>query len=78
VTDLDLLEVHHTHGNGHLVRRARRGGGQRPRHQTLKTALKYTRYLREITANPTGHGLQALCANCHRAVTRARRQILTP
>lgn len=60
-----LLEVDHSKGNGYIIRRSRHG----------KRAVSNTvgRYLREIEANPTGHGLQLLCANCHRAVTVQRR-----
>ena len=69
VTDPNVLEVDHTHGNGGIVRTTRKDWSRsRPQ------GGPWLRYLREIRANPTGHGLQLLCANCHRWITHARRE----
>jgi hypothetical protein len=74
LSDLELLEVDHTHGNGATVRNTRIDGTRR----RTCTKKRWGLYLREIATHPTTHGLQLLCANCHRAVTVARRQALGP
>jgi len=70
--DAVLFEVDHIHNHGHRVRNTRRDGtlGKDPR----RSSGHWPRYLRELHAHPTTHGLQLLCANCHRAVTAARRE----
>jgi hypothetical protein len=70
VSDLELLEVDHTHGNGATVRNTRIDGTRR----RTRTKNRWSLYLREIATHPTTHGLQLLCANCHRSVTVARRE----
>jgi hypothetical protein len=69
VTELTLLEVDHTKGNGATVRHTRLDGARRNKQNTHRWRL----YLREIETHPTSHGLQLLCANCHRSITHARR-----
>jgi len=66
VADPTLLDVDHTHNNGHQIRRTRTGRRQHGAHPS--------RYLRELRANPTDHGLRLRCANCHRSVTVQRRE----
>jgi len=68
VIEPTLFEVDHIHNHGHRVRNTRRDGTC-----AKDFPANWSRYLREIRANPTGHGNQLLCANCHRAVTVARR-----
>jgi hypothetical protein len=70
VTDLTLLEVDHTHGNGATVRGTTRNGTRR---RSGAATNRWRLYLREIETHPTSHGLQLLCANCHRWITHARR-----
>ena len=70
VVDATLLEVDHVEGNGATVRGTRRDGTER---RGNHSSNKWSLYLKEILANPTAHGLQLLCANCHRWITHARR-----
>lgn len=70
VTEPSLLEVDHLDNDGHVVRKSRRDG---TRSRSKGPCNHWSRYLREIRTTPTPR-VQLLCANCHRAVTVARRQ----
>jgi len=59
---LHLLEIDHTKGNGAFVRSALRPRGAKTYRGDAGGRL--ARYLRAI-ADPD-HGMQVLCANCHR------------
>jgi predicted nucleic acid-binding Zn ribbon protein len=70
VSDSELLEVDHMHNNGAAIRRATRGGTWKPNSQKVNSWSRYRRALQLAD-----HGMQLLCANCHRKVTCERQTV---
>jgi len=66
ISQLELLEVDHTRNDGARVRRSIRSSRARSFGQN-----SWHRYARALQL--PDHGMQLLCANCHRWVTVQRR-----